>query len=76
MEKGYKLKYSGGDRATLFDSNWRALGDVMINPEDFYITGGAHTINIDIPTLAGEGARVKIEIRLVTGSMKLNKSPE
>lgn len=66
MKQGQMLKYTGGDQAILYDAHWRALDTLAIDPTDFRINRGKHTIGLDAAfATREEGAKVKLELRAI-----------
>ena len=66
MKQGQILKYTGGDQAILYDAHWRALDTLAIDPSDFRINRGKHTIALDAAfATKEEGAKVKLELRAI-----------
>lgn len=47
LRKGQIIKYTGGSKATVFDSNWQPIREFDLNSSDFAINGGENSIAID-----------------------------
>jgi hypothetical protein len=71
LADGEKLKYNGGEFATVFDRNWKKQKEMDIREDDLLISEGEHTLNLDIQKLVGKEAEAGIEIRLKTKEWKL-----
>ena len=61
LKSGEILKYTGGDKATVYDKNWNIIKEININPEYLKIKSGKHkiTFNCDFDN----GKEVKLEVR-------------
>jgi hypothetical protein len=47
LEPGQILKYTGRDKAILYDSNWQQLREIPLVAEDFVISPGKHTLTFE-----------------------------
>ncbi len=76
IKAGQILKYSGGDKAYLYNSNWTVLKSFDISSADFKITGSENTLALDCNFDRTEKeSNLKLEIRIPGKEQKviLNK---
>ena len=65
LEPGQHFKHSGGETAVLYDNNWNRLQEVPLNPEDFRLISGPHSVLFSCNFFdEGKEPRAGIEIRL------------
>ncbi|NNF34353.1 MAG: hypothetical protein HKN68_09605 [Saprospiraceae bacterium] len=66
LQKGEILKYEGGEQATIYTKNWEVIRELAINPSDFELDSGEHTIsvNCDFKNTDDE-AYLKVEVRMI-----------
>ncbi len=63
LPEGWSLKYEGGIRATLRDENWNEQLGVVINPGEWQVRNGDHTLTFDCRFNGGEETRARVELR-------------
>lgn len=64
LKAGEILKYNGGSRAIIYDSNWNIVNEFEIAPSDFHVKSGNHTLTFDCEFRnAGNEAKAKLELR-------------
>ena len=64
LEPGQIMKYTGGDRAILYDDNWKLLREIPLPSEDFIVKPGKHRLSFDGEFGSGEEtAGMKVEVR-------------
>lgn len=69
---GQILQYQGGDKATIYNSNWQKLKEIVFDSSNFKVTSGSHTLNFEC-TFSGEGEpQAKLEIRVIGEAEKVN----
>lgn len=73
LEPGQIVKYTGGDKAILYDSNWQQLREIPLVAEDFVISPGKHTLTFECNFGSStETAVVKVEIRCLGPGEKIS----
>ncbi len=66
IKAGETLKYKSGDTAVIYDSNWKQIGTIPLNPEKFTISNGTHVLKVDCNFKnSKENAALKLEVRLI-----------
>jgi len=65
MKAGETIKYNGGDRAKIYNKNWKELRGVNIDASALTISKGEHHITFDCKFLGGNESQVKLEVRLI-----------
>jgi len=60
---GWSLKYEGGNRATLRDANWSVHRKVVIDPDEWQVRAGDHTLVFNCVFAGGEGPKARVELR-------------
>jgi hypothetical protein len=72
LRKGQIIRYTGGSKATVFDSNWEPVREFDLDPSDFKISEGENSISLDC-TFHNEDkeANLKLETRTHGGSEKI-----
>ena len=64
LRKGQIIKYTGGNSATVYDSNWQPLKEIEINPASFKVSNGENSISLDCRFDKEEKEpNIKLEIR-------------
>jgi hypothetical protein len=63
LPEGWSLKYEGGNRAALLDGNWNEQLGVVIDPGDWQVGPGDHTLTFDCRFDGGEGTKARVELR-------------
>ena len=64
LQPGQILKYTGGDKAILYNANWKQLREVALNEKDFLVQAGKHALSFEGNFLsADEAASLKLELR-------------
>ncbi|MFC1782684.1 hypothetical protein ACFL02_03745 [Planctomycetota bacterium] len=72
LRKGQTIKYSGGNKAIVYDSNWQIVREFDINPSDFKVSKGENSVAFDCNfDKAEKEARVKLEIRTFAEGEKI-----
>jgi hypothetical protein len=74
LSKGEFLVYFGGDKAVLFDKNYRPLGEVPVETEAVNLKEGFHTINVDGDFIGGEEPAIRVEIKYRSKPLLLHSS--
>ena len=65
LKKGNFLRYIGGDEVIIYNSNWQSIASIEVDPADFQIGTGEHTLTADCGFKNSEDdAHLKIEIRM------------
>jgi hypothetical protein len=64
LQDGESLVYDGGPTADLYSSRWRLLGTVLMDPDAFTLSPGRHEVGFDARPGGGEGAYLKVELRV------------
>ena len=66
LEPGQHLKHCGEETAVLYDKNWNRLQEVPLNPEDFRLISGLHSIQFSCNFFdEGKEPRAGVEFRLM-----------
>jgi len=64
IKSGEIIKYTGGTKAYIYDKNWKVVGKFDIDPSDFKIKKGEHSLAFDCKfNKKGKKPMVKLEIR-------------
>ncbi|MCP4727708.1 MAG: hypothetical protein GY863_21895 [bacterium] len=64
LKAGETVKYTGGNEAIIYSSNWRELRKVDIDPAVFTLSQGEHKITFDCTFTGGTEPLAKLEIRI------------
>ncbi|MFG1691320.1 hypothetical protein ACGF5M_04120 [Gemmatimonadota bacterium] len=64
LRDGEALVYEGGDRATVYSSQWRVLGSVPMDSTALNVGPGEHRLLLDAAVEGEEGAHLKVELRI------------
>ena len=64
LRDGEALAYQGGDRATVYSSQWRVMGSVPVDATDLLVGSGEHRLLLDAALEAEEGGHLKVELRI------------
>lgn len=72
LRKGQIIKYTGGNKAIIFDSNWNIIKEFDINPSDFKVNKGENSLivycNFD---KIDKEPTIKLEIRTMAEGEKI-----
>lgn len=49
LNKGQAIQYTGGNRAAVYDANWKLIKEFDINPSDFKIKKGENSLSFRLP---------------------------
>jgi len=63
LPDGWSLKYEGGVRATLRDENWNEQMGVVIDPGEWGVRPGDHTLTFGCRFNGGDETKVRFELR-------------
>ena len=64
LKSGEILKYTGGGKAIVYDSNWNIISEFEITSSDFEVSNGDHTLTFDCEFKNAEKeAKAKLELR-------------
>ena len=64
LRKGHFIKYNGGYKAFVYDSNWNIVEEFEVNPSDFKVSNGENSVTFDCSfEKTQKKASVKLEIR-------------
>jgi hypothetical protein len=64
LRDGESLVYRGGEHASLYDPQWQLIHTLPLDPDALYVEPGNHELGLDARLAGGEGAELKVEIRL------------
>jgi hypothetical protein len=64
LSQGQTIKYTGGNRATVYDANWQLIKEFDLNHSSLQISKGENTISFDCNfAVEGKNSNIKLEIR-------------
>ncbi len=64
LRNGQKIKYTGGNKARVYDNTWHLIGEIPIDSIVFSVSEGEHTIQFDCQFHnSSKSPAVKVEIR-------------
>lgn len=64
LKSGEIIKYSGGEKAYVYDNNWHVINEFDIDPSALKVTNGDHSMTFNCKfKKAGKEPMVKLEIR-------------
>jgi len=64
LKTGEIIKYSGGEKAYVYNSNWQTINEFNIDPSAFKVSNGEHSITFECEFMnTGKEPMVKLEIR-------------
>jgi hypothetical protein len=64
LKSGEIIKYSGGEKAYVYDKNWHVINEFDIDPSALKVTNGDHSMNFDCKFIkTGKKPMAKLEIR-------------
>lgn len=64
LRKGQIIKYTGGNKAKVYDSNWQLLKEFDINPANFKVSKGENSVSLDCNFDKEDAeSNIKLEIR-------------
>ena len=64
LKKGNIIKYTGGDKAILYDKYWIPIKEIEMNSSNFSVQSGKHLLSFDCKFgNVGEEAGAKLEVR-------------
>lgn len=70
LEAGEIIKYTGGNKASVYDSNWNIINEFELTPSDFEVSNGDHSITFDCK-FNNAGKEVKLEVRTFAPAEKI-----
>jgi len=76
LKKDEIIKYEGGDKAFIYNSNWQKINEININRNDWKLQKGEHQITFDCTFIGDTESQAKFEIRLFGNAEKLIKFNE
>jgi hypothetical protein len=66
LKKGQIIKYTGGNKAIIYESNWKQIDVLSIDPSSFKISKGENAIFLDAQfSKKGGESKVKLEVRMI-----------
>ncbi len=71
LPDGHHIKYTGGDTAVLYTSEWQVIRKLLIPTDVFSLEPGEHTARFVADTGQQSGAELKFEIRLVGAAERI-----
>ena len=72
LKKGQKIKYALGNKATVYDANWKYIKEFNVDFSDFTLNRGENSLNVDCDFIQPDKkATVKFEIRTVEKQEKI-----
>ena len=71
LRKDESIKYTGGDKATVYDKNRVKLGEIEIGESALQISKGSHTINFECAFTEGDEPRARLELRFTDKPEKI-----
>ena len=72
LKKGQKIKYALGNKATVYDANWKYIKKKNVDFSDFTLNRGENSLNVDCDFIQPDKkATVKFEIRTVEKQEKI-----
>ena len=72
LKKGQKIKYACGNKATVYDANWKYIKEFNVDFSDFTLNKGENSLNVDCDFIQPDKkATVKFEIRTVEKQEKI-----
>jgi hypothetical protein len=71
LKSGQIIKYDGGNKATVYNKNWRKLKEFSIEPSALTISKGSHSLTFDCSFGKGEKSYVKLEVRIPEPAEKI-----
>ena len=64
LNKGQSIKYTGGNRAAVYDANWQLIREIDIIPADFKINKGENSVSFDCRfSKEDKNPNIKLEFR-------------
>lgn len=73
LKTGHILKYNGGEQAMIYNANWELQNTIDLNPEDFTVKPGSHTLTFGCQFQGSdEKASVKVEVRTLGKEEKID----
>jgi len=64
LKAGETIKYSGGDKAKVYNKNWRELRKIGIDASLLAVSKGEHNITFDCRFMSGKEPSAKLEVRI------------
>jgi len=71
LKAGQSFKYTGGNKAIIYDSSWGEVKQVEIDPVFFRISKGDHNITFNCKFNEGKKSQAKFEIRIFSTPEKV-----
>ncbi|WP_242202165.1 hypothetical protein [Aestuariivivens insulae] len=65
------LRYSGDDKATLYDKNWNIIKTIDLDIESIEIAKGDHSLTVDCEFISGKKSNIKLEVKTIGDPMAL-----
>ncbi len=72
LKAGETIKYSGGDKAAIYNKNWRKLKEINMNTTALILSAGEHSIKYDCSFSGDLEPYTKLEIRFSASAENLN----
>jgi len=63
LELGWSLRYEGGTAATVHNANNRLMSEVRLDPEQFRVAPGRHTVSFNASLYPDLEAKARLELR-------------
>ncbi|MCB9218189.1 MAG: hypothetical protein H6610_01870 [Ignavibacteriales bacterium] len=73
LKKDEILKYSGGDKAIVYKSNWEKVSEINLNKSDWKLKKGDHQITFDCIFNGDDESQAKLEIRMFDNPVIVKK---
>jgi hypothetical protein len=65
LHSGESLKYTGDSKVILYNSSWKKIKEIAIEPSQFLVSRGKHTLNFDCSFVStGKEPATKLELRI------------
>jgi hypothetical protein len=72
LKKGQIIKYTGGNKATVYDSNWQLIKEFDIDPSNFKVGKGENSVSFDCTfDKIDKESSIKLEIRTFENGEKI-----
>ena len=73
LKAGETIKYTGGDRAKVYDKNWFELKEIKIDSSVLALSKGEHNLIFDCKFAGGESPSAKLEFRIIASAEAVKK---
>lgn len=72
LTPGQYLKYKGGNEAVLYDKTWRKIKSIPMDPQQWNVGEGDHTVKVDCKFSDMDNAALKLEIKTAGAPEKVS----